>query len=110
MDTHCEAPLSRRLFLGGLAVAGPVAATQPHQSEQSEADRVNHAYQIRVDAAQLERDAAGVAHANNGDEDLYPSKIGNYSKGLPHNDFGEVDLTAYNTLSRAMTTGQPADF
>ena len=103
-------PLSRRLFLGGLAAAGPVAAAQPNKSEQSETDRANHAYQVRVDAAQLERDAPDVAHLNNGDEDRYPSKIGNYSKGLPHNDVGEVDLNAYNTLSRAIATGQPADF
>src|SRR5712692_2450870 len=99
--------LSRRLFLGGLAVAGPVAAVQP---EQSGTDRENHAYRIRVDAAQLERHAPDPAHLNNGDEDRYPSKIGNYSKGLPHNDAGEVDLDAYNTLSHAIATGQPADF
>jgi hypothetical protein len=102
--------LSRRLFIGGLAASGPVAAAEPNKSEQSDAARANQAYQIRVDAAQLERDAPGVIHLNNGDEDRYPSKIGNYSKGLPHNDAGEVDLNAYNTLSQAMTTGQPADF
>jgi hypothetical protein len=107
---HRDMPLSRRLFLGGLAAAGPIAAAQPNKSEQSETDRANQAYQLRVNAAQLERDAPGVTHANNGDEDLYPNRIGSYSKGLPHNDAGEVDLSAYNTLSRALTTGQPADF
>jgi hypothetical protein len=102
--------LSRRLFLGGLAAAGPIAAAQPNRSELSETDRANQAYQLRVNAAQLERDAPDVTRLTNGDEDRYPSKIGNYSKGLPHNDAGEVDLDAYNTLSHAMTTGQPADF
>ena len=50
------------------------------------------------------------SHSDNGDEALYPTKIGNYSKGLPHNAFGEVDLVAYGKLHAAVTSGKPADF
>ena len=49
-------------------------------------------------------------HPKNGDEDLYPDKIGNYSKGLPHNSDGTVVVSAYNSLLLALRTGQPTDF
>ncbi len=49
-------------------------------------------------------------HVCNGDEDLYPNKIASYSKGLPHNALGEVDLAAYETLMTALASGDPADF
>lgn len=49
-------------------------------------------------------------HPNNGDEERYAKKIANYSKGLPHNNLGEVDLMAYQKLVDALTTGKPEDF
>ncbi len=49
-------------------------------------------------------------HPNNGDEELYPTKIANYSKGLVHNALGEPDLASYGTLIDALTSGDPADF
>lgn len=47
--------------------------------------------------------------ANNGEEGDYPF-IANYSKGLPHDDAGEVLPAAYNQLLRAVSTGRPDDF
>jgi hypothetical protein len=47
---------------------------------------------------------------NNGDETLYPNKIGNYSKGLPHQSNGEVVPAAYNALLNALGTGSPNAF
>src|SRR5260370_36500782 len=49
-------------------------------------------------------------HPDNGDEAAFPNKIGNFSKGLPHNGLGEVDLTACNALLSALNSGNPADF
>ncbi len=46
----------------------------------------------------------------NGDEALYPNRIGNYSKGLPHLSNGEVDPAAYDLLLAALRTGSPAAF
>src|SRR5438094_3571221 len=40
----------------------------------------------------------------------YSNKIGNYSKGLPHNNLGEVDLAAYNSYLAAIRSGLPSDF
>ncbi|MFD2673367.1 vanadium-dependent haloperoxidase [Marinicrinis sediminis] len=49
-------------------------------------------------------------HVCNGDEMNYANKIGSFSKTLPHNAFGEVDLDAYYSFLRALTTGQREDY
>jgi hypothetical protein len=85
---------------------GPQAAIGPVTGRKRE----KRAFNLRVDAARRERDRPIADHPTNGDEDLFPGKIGNYSKGLPHNDLGEVNIAAYNSLIRALTTGSPADF
>lgn len=73
-------------------------------------NRYMKAYKCRVEAAKMARNRPLVLHLNNGDDDRYASKIGSYSKGLPHNQLGEVDLAAYATLARARETQNPADF
>lgn len=72
--------------------------------------RRKQAYQVRLEAALFQKRHPLPDHACNGDEHLYSNKIGSYSKGLPHNCLGEVDLNAYNTLIQALTTGNPDDF
>ncbi len=126
-ETQNATALSRRKFLGGvgsLAAAMTVGATglEPLVSSGSQAaaaevgpligdPRLKAAYELRIEAANRMA-AAGIPsrHPCNGDETLYPSRIGNYSKGLPHNQFGEVDPAAYNGLLFALSTGHPADF
>ncbi|PXY22619.1 vanadium-dependent haloperoxidase [Prauserella muralis] len=49
-------------------------------------------------------------HVSNGEENEYGSFVANYSKGLPHDDFGEVDPAAYHALRRALCTGRPEHF
>ena len=72
--------------------------------------RREQSYQVRVDAAEYNRELPVPTHPTNGDETLYPNKIGSYTKALPHNDFGEVNLPAYGTLLTAVNSGRPADF
>jgi hypothetical protein len=72
--------------------------------------RAVKAEKIRVDAAHFARNQAQPIHQSNEDETRYPDRIGSYSKGLPHNQLGEVDAQAYDALLNAMTTGDPADF
>jgi len=48
-------------------------------------------------------------HPTNGEEISYPY-VANASKGLPHDDVGEVDPGAYQTLLRALSTGRSEDF
>jgi hypothetical protein len=105
---------SRRTFLsqvGAATVAASVinidvnAATGPNQ-------RANDCAKLRRDAAiaGLQATPQNLQHPNNQDENLYPNKIGNFSKGLPHNSDGTVVLSAYNALVNAINSGRPADF
>ncbi|MBI1761365.1 MAG: vanadium-dependent haloperoxidase [Acidobacteria bacterium] len=68
------------------------------------------AYKCRTAAAKLARERSIVSHISNGDDTLYANKIGSYTKGLPHNQLGEVDPAAYATLARARETENPALF
>lgn len=74
--------------------------------------RAAKAYQARVSAAQINLHSMppNFARPSNGDESAFPNKIANYSKGLPHNQNGEVDLSAYNALVAALNSGNPALF
>ena len=92
----------RNLF--GIAASVSAAVAQP-ESPGNQDDRAGQAYGIRVAAAGLERDAVLPDHPDNGDEERFASRIGNFSKGLPHNDLGEVDPAAYNVLRNALVRG-----
>ncbi len=127
-DASSPFPPTRRTFLGGISgvtaatLAAGVVGLPPFSSlkgaevEAAEVgplnaiQRLRQAYHIRQEAAQMERDLPLPDHPTNGDEERYPNKIGNFSKGLPHNTLGEVDLNAYDALIHALSTGQPADF
>jgi hypothetical protein len=117
---------TRRTFLGRVGVAGAasiaagVIGVEPLlQTERSQVQGANGSNQRANDCAKLRRDAAmaglqatppNLQHPNNQDEDLYPNKLGSYSKGLPHNDDGTVALGAYAALVQAINSGRPADF
>jgi hypothetical protein len=72
--------------------------------------REHEAFQVRVDAARHQRDLPPANHPTNGDELRYPKKIGNFSKGLPHNPLGEVNLPAWRSMIDALDSGDPDDF
>jgi hypothetical protein len=74
------------------------------------ANRCKQSYQYRVSAAKMARQRPLVAHTSNGDEARYANRAGSYSKGLPHDAKGDVDLAAYETLARAARTEDPADW
>ena len=73
------------------------------------AERRVKALQIRQQAATNAFRAPIALHAINGDEE-YSSKFASFTKTLPHNALGEVDLAAYDVYSNAFQTGNPADF
>ncbi|MFX4262760.1 vanadium-dependent haloperoxidase [Pelotomaculum propionicicum] len=73
-------------------------------------ERLQKAYRIRLEAARFQRDLPLTRHKCNGDENLYPNKIGSFSKALPHDNLGEVSLSAYYSLIRALSSGDPEEF
>ncbi len=120
--------VSRRKFLGGLGGAAAVAAAsgviglEPLANaatgsavEAAKAPtpsdiRRKAAWQLRKNMGDYWWSQGNVAHATNGDEQRYDTRIGNYSKSLPHNAFGEVDPDAYDSFLKAIQTGKPADY
>lgn len=118
-----QSSFNRRTFLydiGGLTTVSVAAsvglptvaasAMPTNQENEEDSRRDNRAYQIRHKAALEQKNAPSPGHPTNGDEDLYPNRIGSYSKTLIHNALGEVDVNAYLSLIHAMTTGEPSDF
>lgn len=68
------------------------------------------AFQKRIQSALFEKDLILEGERCNNDEIIYVNKIGNYTKALPHNLLGEVNLEAYTIWIRTLTTGNPEAF
>ncbi len=67
--------------------------------------REQQAYEIRQKDAAFQEEQLAASHPTNGDEVSLPAYIGNFAKGLPHAQTGEVDPAAYQTLLQALSTG-----
>jgi hypothetical protein len=72
--------------------------------------RLKQAFIRRFKAALFYKKLPVESHPNNQDEMRYKNKIANFSKGLPHNELGEVDVDAYNEYIRILKSGDPDDF
>jgi hypothetical protein len=91
---------------GLLSSPSAFADTGPLDASQ----RRHRAFVIRRDAAIYQRDAPPTPSISNGDEEAYANRIASFTKGLPHNDRGEVDLNAYNAYLQALNSAQWDDF
>lgn len=67
-------------------------------------------YRVRVRNAAREYYRGTILSLPNSDERTLNDYIGNFSKTLPHNDLGEVDRTAYESLVAATRSGRSRDF
>jgi len=114
---------NRRAFLGSVSAAtlaaGVIGVEPLLQNESSQLQAATGSNQRANRCAKLRRDAAttglqatpqNLQHPDNNDEELYPDKLGSYSKGLPHNNDGTVVASAYAALLTAINSGRPADF
>lgn len=120
---------NRRSFLGqvglaattvasALAVPGSASAQQEANDRVANGtlprevtnDRVIDAFAMRVKAAQHDARIPVAVNTTNGDEARYPDKAATFTKGLPHDSFGRVDLNAFQTFKTALNTGNFADF
>lgn len=67
-------------------------------------------FEKRIQSALFQKNLILQGQICNDDEVLYPNKIGSYTKALPHNLLGEVNLEAYNIWINTLTTGNPEKF
>lgn len=105
------------LTVGTVGIPAFIGATAKNVDAQKRANkrsfgnsRDDLAYQVRVNAAQVQKNRPSVSQPVNGDETDYPNFIGNFTKALPHNTLGEVDVNAYNALVAATVSGNSADY
>jgi hypothetical protein len=72
--------------------------------------RAQAAFELRKQAALTQSKRPIAAMIANGDENSLPNRIACFVKGLPQNQFGEVDPAAYNALLAAIESGKHSDF
>jgi hypothetical protein len=109
--------LNRRNFIAGAIAAAPLTGSL-HALAPDDAPTAQAAGNTRLQAASDLRQRAALAQSrrplasmkSNGEEDSLPSRIACYAKGLPQNQYGEVDPKAYDALLMAMRSGKFADF
>ncbi|HKV12316.1 MAG TPA: vanadium-dependent haloperoxidase [Thermoanaerobaculia bacterium] len=95
----------------GALEAETAAARKPQAGGSAKARaRRQKCFELRHKSALEHLNAPYQEHKSNGDEDRYPNRIGNFSKGLPHNSFGEVDESAYEIYLKALDAGTSDDF
>jgi hypothetical protein len=73
-------------------------------------DRVPRSLALRIQTAGNDDFTPAPIEADNGDEALYADKSGTYTKGLLQSGVGLVDLAAYDSFKKALSSGAPADF
>ena len=91
----------------GAAAGGTTASRRPVLREGN--PREANARLLRQIAAVMERQRPPEATTTNGDEELYPNKISNATKGLLHSQLGEVQLPAYQSLLTAVNSQKHSD-
>jgi hypothetical protein len=119
---------SRRKFLGSIKGAAMAAATvsaiglkpllggktsiadAENNGGLTGAARADESLEIRTDVANAERKVHIPNHPTNGDENRYADQANTYTKVLPHDSFGRVDLNAFSIFVNALNTGLPEDF
>jgi len=72
--------------------------------------RQSEALTLRTAAATAQSEMNYGTQETNGDEGLYADYRASFTKALPHNDLGEVDVSAFDTLLGALQTGQNNQF
>jgi len=72
--------------------------------------RRSEALSLRTAAATAQADMNYGTQETNGDEGLYSDYRASFTKALPHNDLGEVDVSAFDTLLGALQSGQNSQF
>ncbi len=92
-------------------LGGPQSVASAQQGNGlSGVARANESAELRVKAALRERAVNLPNHPTNHDITRYPDQANTYTKCLPHDGFGRVDLNAFATMLTAINSGDPSDF
>src|SRR5215469_14525809 len=111
----------RRAFIKQAAVGAtaaiitpPLASSQPLSTGVASPagfnPRIAEAFELRVSMATQDALIGPAVNVNNGDNALYPDKGGTYTKGLPHDAYGRVNLSAFATFTAALSSGKFSNF
>ena len=107
-ESSTDGGIARRLLLGGAAAAGlaTVASASPPGEGRGRGngrsngnDRLQRAFRLRKRAA---KDTLQGAVGGRGSYGRFDAKHGTFTKALPHDAAGEVDLGAYEQLDAAL--------
>ncbi len=104
------------LGLAAVVPAGGCVASVQREAPRRDApprpgnERVEHAFRVRLQAAEALRALSDASHVANGDEQSLPRRIACFTKCLPHDALGEVDAAAYDSLLAAIRSGEDQAF
>jgi hypothetical protein len=102
---------TRRNLLAGALLAIPFARRLRGSNPEPRSEtRTYSALSLRQIAAIPQSGRPSVPSLPNSDETAIPNWIACFTKGLPQNQFGEVDPAAYRRLLLAVNSGSPDDF
>ena len=82
-------------------VSAPPGVTHP---------RILEAFELRVSEAVHDSLVHPAINVNNGDLARYADKGGTFTKTLPHDSFGRVNLSAFAAFTTALASGKFSDF
>jgi hypothetical protein len=103
--------LTRRKFFAGALAALPLPKLLSQAApERTKNPRLQAALEKRQLAASAQSARPMASMKSNGDENKLPSRIGCFTKGLPQNQYAEVDPKAYDALLHAVDSGKFAEF
>ncbi len=101
--------VSPSLVSGQSVISGSTPATAALPASVTN-KRVREAFDLRVSQAIQDALVRPARNVSNGDTALYADKGGTYTKGLPHDSVGRVDLNAFATFTNALNSGKFSDF
>jgi len=112
---------NRRQFIGNVASTLTFAVSSANAAQSSNDteipmpagvsnERLMEAFRLRTGEAVADALVPMPRNIDNGDMARYPDKGGTYTKGLPHDSFGRVDLSAYASFQMALASGSFPDF
>src|SRR5579862_4398199 len=129
-EAQSSSHIDRRSFVGrmGIAAAATVAGAtlvspKPTEAQSSSSvsgnvaapagvtnPRILQAFEMRVSEALRDTLVHPALNVTNGDLQRYADKGGTFTKTLPHDAYGRVELNAFATFTTALASGKFSDF